>query len=141
MKWKSWLRAGPPLVWTYDQTGLGYSGPAIVGDRLYIMGGRQATTGWTSYLTALFTTRLYQVDIRKAALPGAASFVTQFVLVLLYVYGRLSRHAERFATITGKGFRPRPFDLGRLRWVAAALLVFNFILLLVVRLVRTGGRL
>jgi hypothetical protein len=44
-----------------------------------------AVAGWTAYLTALFTTRLYQVDIRKAALPGAASFVTQFVLVLLYL--------------------------------------------------------
>ena len=54
------------------------------------------------------------------------------VLVLLYVYGRLSRNAERFATITGKGFRPRPFDLGRLRYVAAAVLVFNFVLLLLV---------
>ena len=52
--------------------------------------------------------------------------------MLLYIYGRLSRHAERFATITGKGFRPRPFDLGRLRYVAAGILVFNFILLLLV---------
>jgi iron(III) transport system permease protein len=54
------------------------------------------------------------------------------VLVLLYIYGRLSRHAEKFATITGKGFRPRPFDLGRLRPVAGALLVLNFVLLLMV---------
>jgi len=54
------------------------------------------------------------------------------VLVLLYLYGRLSRHAERFATITGKGFRPRPFDLGRLRPVAAGILVLNFTLLLLV---------
>ncbi|MGE5536991.1 MAG: ABC transporter permease [Gemmatimonas sp.] len=53
------------------------------------------------------------------------------VAVLLAFYGRLSRSAERFATITGKGFRPRPFDLGRGRLVAAGILVLNFFLLLV----------
>lgn len=56
------------------------------------------------------------------------------VLGLLYAYGRLSRHAERFATITGKGFRPRPFDLGRLRYIGAGILVVNFVLLLLVPL-------
>jgi iron(III) transport system permease protein len=60
------------------------------------------------------------------------------VLVLLYAYGKLSRHAERFATITGKGFRPRPFDLGRLRYVAAAILVVDFVLLLVVPMAMLG---
>src|SRR5262249_56803925 len=38
----------------------------------------------------------------------------------------------KFATVTGKGFRPRPFDLGRLRYAAAAMLVANFLLLLLV---------
>jgi hypothetical protein len=43
---------------------------------------------WTAYLTALFTMRLYQVDLRKAAIPGTASFAVQFVLVLLYLFLR-----------------------------------------------------
>lgn len=37
---KRWPAGGPPLVWTYNQAGIGYSGPAIVGDRLYMMGAR-----------------------------------------------------------------------------------------------------
>ena len=53
------------------------------------------------------------------------------VSVLLYFYGRLSKNAERFATVTGKGFRPRPFDLGKGRFIAAGILVLNFFLLLV----------
>lgn len=53
------------------------------------------------------------------------------VAVLLYFYGRLAKGAERFATVTGKGFRPRPFDLGRGRFIAAAVLILNFFLLLV----------
>ena len=40
---KSWPDAGPKLLWTYGETGRGYSGPAIVGDRLYISGGRDDT--------------------------------------------------------------------------------------------------
>jgi outer membrane protein assembly factor BamB len=40
---QKWPAQGPPLAWTYDQTGLGYSGPAIVGNRLYIMGTRERT--------------------------------------------------------------------------------------------------
>jgi iron(III) transport system permease protein len=67
---------------------------------------------------------------------GGASAVSilmlVLVLILLAIYGKLSRHAERFATITGKGFRPRLFDLGRLRFLTAAMLVVNFVLLLLV---------
>jgi iron(III) transport system permease protein len=54
------------------------------------------------------------------------------VLILLAGYGRLSRNADAFATVTGKGFRPRPFPLGPLRPVAAAVLGINFAVLLLV---------
>ncbi|HEV3143271.1 MAG TPA: PQQ-binding-like beta-propeller repeat protein [Gemmataceae bacterium] len=37
---KQWPKDGPPLLWTFSAAGLGYSGPAVVGDRLYMSGGR-----------------------------------------------------------------------------------------------------
>src|SRR5262245_55966592 len=37
---KTWPQDGPPLLWSYAEAGLGYSGPAVVGDRLYMSGGR-----------------------------------------------------------------------------------------------------
>ena len=37
---KKWPTDGPPLLWTFGNAGQGYSGPAIVGDRLYLMGAR-----------------------------------------------------------------------------------------------------
>jgi outer membrane protein assembly factor BamB len=46
---KTWPKAGPKLEWTYRDAGLGYSQPAVVGDRIYTMGGR----GDTEYLFAL----------------------------------------------------------------------------------------
>lgn len=35
---KNWPKDGPPRVWMSEKCGLGYSGPAIVGNRLYTMG-------------------------------------------------------------------------------------------------------
>jgi outer membrane protein assembly factor BamB len=46
---QEWPEGGPPLVWTFAETGIGYSGPAIVGERLYITGDR----GESAYLIAL----------------------------------------------------------------------------------------
>jgi outer membrane protein assembly factor BamB len=40
---KAWPKDGPKLLWTYESTGVGFSGPAVVGDRLYILGDRQGT--------------------------------------------------------------------------------------------------
>jgi len=86
---------------------------------------------------SVLTTDIYGNMVAKAPpdIGGASALsvlMLALVLVLLALYGRLSRHAERFATVTGKGFRPRPFELGRLRNAAAAVLVANFVLLLVV---------
>jgi outer membrane protein assembly factor BamB len=35
---KSWPGGGPPLVWTSEDAGIGYSGPAVVGNRVYTLG-------------------------------------------------------------------------------------------------------
>src|SRR5262249_47171119 len=37
---KVWPANGPRLLWTCANTGRGYSGPAVVGDRLYTLGSR-----------------------------------------------------------------------------------------------------
>ncbi len=46
---KSWPKAGPDLLWTMDAAGTGYSGPAVVGDRLYLPGG----DGKNEFVTAV----------------------------------------------------------------------------------------
>jgi len=37
---QEWPEGGPTKVWSFTNCGVGYSGPAIVGDRLYIVGSR-----------------------------------------------------------------------------------------------------
>lgn len=36
-----WPSGGPQLLWTFRDAGVGYSGPAVVEDRVYCMGGRE----------------------------------------------------------------------------------------------------
>jgi iron(III) transport system permease protein len=83
----------------------------------------------------VLTTNIY-IDMKQQA-PPDFGYSSAFSIVLLAIaaillsfYSRLSANAARYHTITGRGFRPRQFDLGRLRWLGGALIVFNFIILL-----------
>jgi outer membrane protein assembly factor BamB len=38
---QAWPKDGPVRLWTFDTAGVGYSGPAVVGDRVYVTGGRE----------------------------------------------------------------------------------------------------
>ena len=62
---------------------------------------------------------------------GAFSMALMLIVIgLLLWYNRLSRHAEKYQTITGKGFRPRVMDLGKWRYLTAGLLVLMFIIMI-----------
>jgi iron(III) transport system permease protein len=82
---------------------------------------------------SVLTTDIYQAS-KNSSLPnyglsGAYSVCLLLIVVLLLVWHhRLSRHARRYQTITGKGYRPRIIDLGRGRFVASALLLATFLL-------------
>ncbi len=62
---------------------------------------------------------------------GAFSVVLLFIVGgLLIWYNRLSRNAEKYQTITGKGFRPRVMDLGKWRWLTGAILALLFMIII-----------
>jgi iron(III) transport system permease protein len=72
----------------------------------------------------LLSTRIYWSVHPNAGLPdyGYASALSLLLLVLaiglIFLYTRVTRSASRFATVTGRGFRPTPVDLGRWKYVA-----------------------
>jgi iron(III) transport system permease protein len=82
---------------------------------------------------SVLTTNIYQ-STKNASTPnysesGAYSVCLLLIVVLLLVWHhRLSHHARRFQSITGKGYRPRIIDLGRSRPLATALLLVTFVL-------------
>jgi iron(III) transport system permease protein len=63
---------------------------------------------------------------------GEASALSSTYLVisifLIYLYQRSTRHSERFATVTGKGYRPRLNDLGIWKYAALCFFLFYFCL-------------
>ena len=83
----------------------------------------------------VLTTDIF-LEIRGRVPPdlGYASAFAAVMLVvvgvLLHFYGRVSKNAERYHTVTGKGFRPRPFDLGKARHLGGAIILVNFLLVL-----------
>jgi iron(III) transport system permease protein len=85
----------------------------------------------------VFTTTIYQA-MHRTGMPsygeaGAYSIcLVGIVTVLLVWQSRLSRHAHRYQTITGKGFRPRIIELGAWRYFTAAILVALFLVVTVI---------
>ena len=82
---------------------------------------------------SVFSTRLYfdlnpedELPAYGKAAATALLFLTAAIILLL-VYNHLIRRAERFVTVTGKGYRPTRYRLGR--WRAPALGFVGFYLL------------
>ncbi|MYS21816.1 iron(III) transport system permease protein [Streptomyces sp. DvalAA-14] len=55
-------------------------------------------------------------------------------LVPLILYQRLIRRSSRFATVTGKGYRPRPIQLGRMRYPTLGIALLYIVIVLVLPL-------
>src|SRR5262249_22749469 len=74
----------------------------------------------------VFATRIYfelNPDTDLPAFGRAAAVALPFLaagLLLLWFYNRMTRRADRFVTITGKGYRPTRIELGRWKLPALA---------------------
>jgi iron(III) transport system permease protein len=90
-----------------------------------LMGGR---AGIRVYSTEIFfNTSRTPIDWGLSSTYAMALTVISVLLLMLYF--RLVRHAERYQTVTGKDFRPRRLDLGRWRYATcAAALLLTFLI-------------
>jgi iron(III) transport system permease protein len=84
----------------------------------------------------VLTTDIYEMMHRTMPPDiGSASALSVILLIivgaLLYWYGLLTRNAEKYATVTGKSFRPNQIDLGYWRPLAGFALAFYFFLLII----------
>jgi iron(III) transport system permease protein len=82
----------------------------------------------------VMTNDIYQTMLEIPPNYGEASAFAVIMLVimafLLRLYGNFSRHAEKYQTIGGRGFRPRVIPIGYWRWLAAGVLVALFLVLI-----------
>ncbi|MGZ5651506.1 MAG: ABC transporter permease, partial [Usitatibacter sp.] len=83
----------------------------------------------------VFTSSIYQAVHKYPSQVGLASSYAVTLLAIttigVYFQSRLSSRGSKYATMTGKGFRPRQIDLGRWRWFTAGLFILYFVLIVV----------
>jgi iron(III) transport system permease protein len=83
----------------------------------------------------VFTSSIYQAVHKYPSQIGLASAYAVTLLLIttvgVYFQSRLSSRGSKYATMTGKGFRPRQIDLGPWRWVAAGIFILYFLLIVV----------
>jgi iron(III) transport system permease protein len=79
----------------------------------------------------VYTSSIYQAIHQYPSEVGLASAYAVTLLLLtslgIYAQSRFSQQGSRYATVTGKGFRPRTIDLGRWRYFTAGIFILYFI--------------
>jgi iron(III) transport system permease protein len=82
----------------------------------------------------VLTSDIYQTMLEIPPNYGEASAFSVIMLIimafLLYLYGSFSRNAEKYQTISGKGFRPRVIGIGRWKIVTSLILAALFLVLI-----------
>jgi iron(III) transport system permease protein len=83
----------------------------------------------------VFTSSIYTAVHRYPSQVGLASAYGVALLAIttvgVYAVSRLSGKGSKYATMTGKGFRPRQIDLGAWRWLTASAFIVYFALIVV----------
>jgi len=81
---------------------------------------------------SVFTTKIFLAIHQFPSDFGLAGSYAVTLLIIstvgVLIYGRITRREERYATVTGKGYRPRVIDLGPWKYVTCASAFFIFFL-------------
>jgi len=79
----------------------------------------------------VFTSRIWRVLSEYPTNFGEAGAYAVSLLLLtslgVWLNSRLGKRGKSYQTVTGKGFRPHPMELGKLRWPATALILVYFL--------------
>src|ERR1700754_4792010 len=124
-RWTTFLKITVPLV-----------RPAIVASIL-VMTVRSLESFEVPALLGLqngiyvFTSQIYfPLPSYPPDLAGAGALAVGLLVIAVLgviLSNRVGRNGKDFQTVTGKGFRPRPMELGRFRWVAGGLIILYFV--------------
>jgi iron(III) transport system permease protein len=81
----------------------------------------------------VYTSSIYQAIHQYPSQIGlAAAYAVTLLLITslgIYAQSRLASQGARFSTVTGKGFRPRTIDLGKWRYLTAAIFILYFVVI------------
>ena len=88
--------------------------------------------------TYVFSTRIYAALHSSVGTPeyGVANSLAVIYVVIsiasIYFYSRTIGRSDRYAVISGKGYRPRPVDLGGWRWIGLSFCVLYLLLAIII---------
>ena len=86
----------------------------------------------------VFTSRIYQALHQWPADFGLAGAYAMTLLAItslgIYLHSRITREQHRYVTVTGKGYKPAPLNLGPWRYLTLAVVVLYFVVALVLPL-------
>lgn len=81
---------------------------------------------------SVFTTKIFLAIHQFPSDFGLAGAYAVTLLAIstlgVLIYGKITRREERYATVTGKGYRPRVIDLGNWKWLTFSLAMMIFLL-------------
>ena len=86
----------------------------------------------------VFSTKIYAALHTAMGTPayGVANTLAIIYVIIavgaIYLYSRVIGHSERYAIVSGKGYRPRPVDLGAWRWVGFSFCMLFLLLSIIV---------
>ncbi|HEY3152876.1 MAG TPA: iron ABC transporter permease [Candidatus Binatia bacterium] len=131
------LTAGSSTVQTFYKVTLPLMRPAMVSVLLinFIRGIEAfevpALIGVPAKIS-VFTTKIFLAIHQFPSDFGLAGAYAVTLLAIsttgVLIYGRITRREERFATVTGKGYRPRVIDLGPWKWLTLGIASLIFFL-------------
>lgn len=124
-RWRTMLKVTLPLV-----------APGVLGAAIYVFAEMLGSFSAALVLGSpnrfyVITTAIYQLvgqyppRLPLAAAMGVSLFAVMFVMLWLY---RRVTSGRSYVTVGGKAFRPRPMDVGGLRWVFFGLCVLYLLL-------------
>ncbi|MBI4526262.1 MAG: iron ABC transporter permease [Deltaproteobacteria bacterium] len=124
-RWKTLLWVTSPMLW-----------PAILGGTIYIFMTAIAIFEVAGLLGGLSENRVLATELFLAVQPFEGSLEIKYgvagvygllimtpSVVALFFYFQSIKQAHRYAVITGKGYRPKTFALGRARYPAVLFVV------------------
>lgn len=81
---------------------------------------------------SVFTTKIFLAIHQFPSDFGLAGAYAVTLLAIstigVLIYGKITRKEERYATVTGKGYRPRVVDLGNWKWLTLGISFLIFLL-------------
>ncbi len=83
----------------------------------------------------VFVSAIFKAVRRYPSQIGLAAAYSILLLVItslgVYLQSRLSSRGSKYSTVTGKGYRPRPLDIGRWRYLTSALFIGYFLFIVI----------